>query len=128
MTIENKLKNLILERYGSMVEFSKRIEMPNATLSSIMTRGIHKANIDNIIKICKALDISADELARDRIVPNEKTVPVTDVAEMIGFLKMDISSHTDLTLDGKPLTEEDRQSIIDGLDLCVELTKRRMAR
>lgn len=129
MTIEEKLKVMILERYGSMIEFSRSIDMPNATLQSIINRGIHKASVNNIIKICKALDISTDELAQDRIVPNKKEIKLktsTDVEEMIKFIKMNVKTYSDLTLNGNTLTDNDREVIADALDLSLEFIKRRI--
>lgn len=132
MSIEERLKQLILEEYGSMVEFANQIGMANSTLATIMSRGIHKASVSNIIKICQALDISADELANDRIVPNGKVLQtkkhMTDIEEIIAFTKMNISTYSDLTLGGKPLSEDDRNALVDAVDLCVEFIKRRMER
>ena len=89
MTIENKLKDLITEKYGSMVKFSQEIEMANSTLATIMKKGIHNANVNNIIKICKALQISADELANDRIVPINEDSPVMNYAKKLSLLSAD---------------------------------------
>ena len=66
--IEDSLKNLILSRYRSVREFTTTIDMPYSTMDSIFKRGIRKANMDNIIKICNALEISADALANGEIV------------------------------------------------------------
>lgn len=132
MTIEDKLKSLIIEEYGSMVEFANRIDMANSTLATIMQRGIHKASVSNVIKICQALDISADELAKDRIVPNGKMLQskkhMTDIEEIVAYTKMNIKTYSDLTLNGKPLTIDDRQCLLDAVDLCIEFIKRRMDR
>ena len=69
MNIEERLKTLIVERYGNMLNFSNKIGMANSTLATIMKKGIHNANVSNIIKICKELGISADALANDEIIP-----------------------------------------------------------
>lgn len=62
-TIENKLKELILTRNKSLREFTLKIGMPYSTFDTILKRGVDKANIINILKICNELDISADKLA-----------------------------------------------------------------
>ena len=72
MTIEQKIKKLIVEKYGSMTAFSKEVGIANSTLSTILSRGINKAGINNIFKICKALDISADALATGEIQKQEE--------------------------------------------------------
>ena len=86
MTIEEKLKSLIIEKYGNMVNFCKEIDMANSTLATIMKSGVHKANITSIIKICKALGISADELANNRIVPINEQNPIMEYARKLSSL------------------------------------------
>lgn len=68
--LELELKALILERYKSLHDFSKTIGMPSSTLDNIFRRGIENSNSQNIFKICKALNISADELAQGRVTNN----------------------------------------------------------
>lgn len=41
--------------------------MPYSTLDTILKRGINKANVVNVIKICNALDINVDKLANGTI-------------------------------------------------------------
>ena len=60
--IENKLKELIIEQFGSVNNFSSKVDIPNSTINSILKRGIANANIMNIIKICKKLSIDLEEL------------------------------------------------------------------
>lgn len=62
MTREEYLKSLIKE-YGSQREFAKFIGIPHTTLFSIL-KNVGGASIDNIIKICKGLGITADDLAK----------------------------------------------------------------
>lgn len=66
-TSEDKLKNLILSKYKSIREFTTAVEMPYSTVDSIFKRGIRKASVDNLIKICDELSISADALVDGRI-------------------------------------------------------------
>lgn len=131
MSIEDRLKDLILERYGSMVEFSKEIDMANSTLATILNRGIHKASIGNIIKICKALDISADGLAMDKIVPNSKKQESiqtpTDLEEIISITKLNITAYN-ITIEGEVLSKEEKKSLLDALELTVEFIKRQHKR
>lgn len=69
-TIEEELKELIIAKAGSVNKFAQEIGVAQSTLVSVFSRGINKANINTIIKICKALNISADELVEGRIVNN----------------------------------------------------------
>lgn len=68
MTIEQQLKVLINQRYGTAKAFSEKIGMPNSTLDNIFRRGIANSSVTNIIKICNGLSISADGLAEGKIV------------------------------------------------------------
>lgn len=70
MTREDYLKEKIKEQ-GTQREFAAKIGMPPSTLFSIL-RNVGGASIDNIIKICKGLNIKPDELAE---IGEEITIP-----------------------------------------------------
>ena len=72
MTIEEKLKDYILERYSSVREFTTVADIPYTTVYSIFKRGVGNSSVTNVIKICKELGISADALADGEIVPIQK--------------------------------------------------------
>lgn len=67
MTIEEELKALIIKKSGSVNKFSHDNGLSTSTVATIFTRGVNKTNINTIIKICQALQISADELSNGRI-------------------------------------------------------------
>lgn len=60
--LEDKLKQLIIDKYGSIRQFSLKADIPNTTIDSILKRGIDNSNVGNVIKICKVLNISIDNL------------------------------------------------------------------
>ena len=60
--LEEKLKNLIIEKYGSVRQFAFKIDIPYTTVDSILKRGIDNSNVGNVIKMCKALNLSIDSL------------------------------------------------------------------
>ena len=66
--VENELKNMIIERYGSLKRFCVIIQKPWTTLDSILKRGVANSNIRNILKITKELGINAENLADGKIV------------------------------------------------------------
>ena len=68
MSAEDKLKELILSRYKSIREFTIEIDFPYTTLDSLFKRGIKNSSISNVLKICDALHISADALAKGEVV------------------------------------------------------------
>lgn len=68
-TVESELKELILNEYGSLSEFCKKIDLPWTTMNSILQRGVDKANIKNILKITAELNIDIEKLAEGEIAP-----------------------------------------------------------
>ncbi len=61
-TREEYLKKLILEKFGTVKGFARMIEMPPSTLYSIL-RNVGGASIEHIFKICRPLNITAEQLA-----------------------------------------------------------------
>lgn len=70
--IEEKIKAIILNNYGSVKNFSNKIKVPYTTIDTILKRGILKSNVLNVIKICKELNIDVDELINEQIVFKNK--------------------------------------------------------
>lgn len=60
---EIRLKEIIIERYGSLKKFCDIIGMPWTTLDSILKRGVSNSNITNVMKITKELGIDTESLA-----------------------------------------------------------------
>lgn len=71
MTIEEQLKNYIVMKYGTVRNFCNQTNIPQSTLSTLFKRGIMRASIDLIFKICDELEISADALAEGKIIPKD---------------------------------------------------------
>ena len=67
MNIEETIKELMIKKCGSVNKFAKACGLPTSTVATMFTRGINNTNINTIIKICQALNISVDELANGRI-------------------------------------------------------------
>lgn len=82
--VENKIKNIILNRYGTLSNFCKKVDLPYSTIDSILKRGIGKANVLNVIKICDELDLSIDALRHGIIEPanTEEITPEQFVLEI----------------------------------------------
>lgn len=57
MNKTEKLKNIILNKYGSIREFAKISEIPSTTLTSALDKGIGGMAVDRVIRICEILDI-----------------------------------------------------------------------
>ncbi len=66
---ETKLKEIIIERYGSLKKFCEIIGMPWTTLDSILKRGIINSNISNVMKITKELGFDTESLVQGIFTP-----------------------------------------------------------
>lgn len=129
MSIEEKLREYILSNYKSIREFVKVAGLPYTTMDGILKRGIANASIGNVLKICKALQISADELANGRIVPlsiddkqNDR-----DIESIIKFKRQNVEECR-LTLDEKKLSPDEYGFILDGMEFSIEMIRKNRKR
>lgn len=127
MTIESKLKDLILDQYNSIREFTIKINMAYSTLDSIFKRGIQNATLSNILKICDALHISADALANGEIEYISKPVEkeTHEITEIPANTKRQLLSDHALMFNGKPADEESIRSILDAMEVGMEIARRK---
>jgi transcriptional regulator with XRE-family HTH domain len=124
MTIEEELRDYILSRYSSLKEFSEVANIAHSTLYTILIRGVSNAKVGNIIKICQALNISADALAEGRIESKlDWTNNVLDVKDIVDETKVKLLQA--VTLEGKQVDVGIVESLSDALDLGYELSKRK---
>ena len=64
MNREQKLRNLILDRYPSLRQFAIEADIPYSTLMTLLSRDVGGASFDVIMKICRQLDIDPMEICR----------------------------------------------------------------
>lgn len=57
MNREQKLRNLILDRFPSLRQFAIEADIPYSTLMTLLSRDVGGASFDIVVKICKQLDI-----------------------------------------------------------------------
>lgn len=62
---EEFLKELIMNKYGSVKSFAEHIDIPYTTIRSILERGVGKAGVDTVIKICQGLGIKPEQLVSE---------------------------------------------------------------
>ena len=62
MTREDYIKSLIKSHGYTLKAFSQQIAMPYTTLLSILNGSIGGAAMDNVLKICHALNVRIEEL------------------------------------------------------------------
>lgn len=122
MTREEYLKALIKE-YGSQREFAKYVGIPHSTLFSIL-KNVGGASIDNIIKICKGLGISADDLAK---MPGDEDVQKgyytnPETAEYAEMLRTRPGARL-LFSAAKDISKEDMQKAVEYIEFLKSKNK-----
>lgn len=128
MTIEEKLKDYILKRYKSIRQFTIEAEMPYSTVDGILKRGILNSGVNNVICLCNALDISADELIAGNIVSASSRIHfstvLTDLDDAVRYFRIHLEECKKFTIAGKPLTTDDAVRLLDSLEITIELIRR----
>lgn len=81
--LESQLKQMIIDKYGSLKKFSDTINMPWTTLDSILKRGIANSNITNVLKITRELGLDTEKLVDGELVQNISS-PTTLAAHFDG--------------------------------------------
>lgn len=119
---EDELKRLIVSRYGSMLNFTKKVGLSNSTVATILTRGIGTASVTNVIKMCKELGISTDKLAYGEIVPIDGKWKIDSLNEYINTLKAKLST-SDMMLDGEVLKEYEKKLLIGSFENSIDLVR-----
>ncbi|MFV0618070.1 helix-turn-helix domain-containing protein [Megasphaera sp. WILCCON 0056] len=120
MTIEDKLKSLILSKHKSLRDFCITINIPYSTMTSILKRGVDNASISNIIKICSYFGISVDELSKGNIVPISLVTSPSLISEYTEQEKK-------LIIEFRMLSPEAQSSVCDFIKfkLASESTKKK---
>ena len=126
MTIEEKLKEYIISNYKSLRNFvnTSGVGVPYSTIDGILKRGIGCASIDNVFKICDALDISADALINGNIVPRESKEKKNMEVETAFFIA---SSKVNMTIDNKPVNRVEMLMLLNNIHVSVEMIKQHRA-
>lgn len=55
------IRNRIREKFKTIENFSKAVDIPRTTINFILKRGVGSSNYDMVMKIFKALDICSTE-------------------------------------------------------------------
>lgn len=120
--VEDKLKELIKRKYGSVRKFTLEFEMPYSTVATVFSRGVAKTNINTILSICKALGLSADALADGKI---EFLPDSLEVSKLATELKIKILTSESM-LDGRVLSPQERKEYCSAIDVAIETTSQRI--
>ena len=102
MQAEERIKELIIAKYGNVRAFATESGISYTTVRSILERGIMNAKAENVFKICHLLGISPDTVADWGISNEQQPTNAHDIDNIIDNAMM---------FDGKPLSEDDKRAI-----------------
>lgn len=102
MQAEERIKELIIAKYGNVRAFATESGISYTTVRSILERGIMNAKAENVFKICHLLGISPDTVADWGISNEQQPTNSPDIDSIIDNAMM---------FDGKPLTDDDKRAI-----------------
>ena len=102
------IKKLIKDTGLNLKAFSEKADIPYTTLYSILERGVGNASVNNVIKICKALGITIEELEEMANNNIDTKKPTT------------ITAHLP---EGVELTEEEQKDLDDYIQFILSRRK-----
>ncbi|MCO7176150.1 helix-turn-helix domain-containing protein [Sporolactobacillus kofuensis] len=127
------IRKMIKEQEPNMKAFAEKIDIPYTTLHSMLERGIGNASVDNVIKVCKGLGITTEELERmansdsindiqlnkkdERDIQKELKKMIDGIASNSGYAAFDGNSIDDLDPDDKEL-------LISSLENSLRIAKK----
>lgn len=127
MTTEEKLKQFITNKYGSVRSFALQNDLAYSNVDSIIRRGIRNSTWFNVKSVCRALNISADDLIDGNIMPLEPVMKNfdNDLEMIVRNFKANITISDTVLLNDKPISDDDIRTLIDVIDITMELLKKR---
>ena len=105
--IEEKLKQIILDKYKSVRAFSVETNIPYSTIDNIFKRGIMNSGISTVMNICANLNIDVEALTENKIIQKQKRFQSALSEEELNMIKQ----YNFLSEDGKKVLT----SIMDSL-------------
>jgi transcriptional regulator with XRE-family HTH domain len=132
------IEKLIDEAGLSKKAFAEKIGLPPTTLRSMLQRGIGNASVDNVIKVCRGLGITTDELEEmangekeskiENNLPELNSKDEKDIQKELQKMIEGLSSNSGYAaFDGEnieDMDEEDKELLISSLENSLRLAKR----
>ena len=119
MELEEQVKKEIIDKYGSIRQFALTIDIPHTTIDSILKRGMDNSNVNNVLRICKALNISADEsIEQKQLIYNLNFDNASPIDVLNDVVKIPVLGTIKA---GTPI--EAQEDVIDHVDIPKEWTK-----
>jgi hypothetical protein len=125
LTVEDKLKEMIIENYKTIQEFANVCKMKYTTVMSILSRGVLNANVQNIFTICQTLGLDPEEMAQGRLTPKEAVYARKQIRsiETLFEIVQNSTGQYDITLDNVPLSQDEQKMISALFTQAVEFIR-----
>ena len=124
MDIENAIKDLIKERYGSVREFCIQTKIPYSTLTSMFQNGITNTRINNVLKICSSLSIDADALTEGKVIPVKTETTSHDLEERVTTFLNWIRTDDAIRFRGEKADPQMIQYVEAALEIGLKLARK----
>jgi transcriptional regulator with XRE-family HTH domain len=130
------LDRLIADTGLSKKAFAEKIGIPPTTLRSMLARGVGNASVDNVIKVCKGVGITTDELekmangkflSKSEMLPELNSKDEKDIEKELQKMIDSLDSGGYAAFDGQTLDdmdEDDRELLIASLERSLRLAKK----
>ncbi len=125
--LEDELKKMILEQYGNMAKFSEACGVKYTSLMGIFSRGIKNANVQNVIRICRCLGITADGVARGVIEYSPRTTGLGSLRKEQNRL-FNLMLENKIEIDGVILSDEELRLVDDMITAAADMIRKRRDR
>jgi len=123
MTIEERLREYILAKYGTVKDFADKCGLPYGTVMTNLKRGIMNSSAHNILTMCETLQISADGLANGQIISLTEQPPA-QYEELLPYMRSLLASE-EFSVDGTPLTSDELTKVVEAVEIATEMIRRK---
>jgi len=86
MSLEDKLRALILAKYKSVLKFSKAIDVPYTTVITALKSGVLNASFSTVVKIAQGLGLEAEDLISEENF-DQISQKYSNQADVLEFVK-----------------------------------------
>lgn len=131
LTLEEFLRQKMVDDFGSVRKFSMVAEIPYTTLATALKSGISSdMRAGTLDKLFNTLGVSSSVIDFWPPLEDDKNTELNDkdkkeISKILDNTREQLTSQEGLMFDGEPASEEGVQSILDALELGLEIAKKR---
>lgn len=129
-TFTDNLNRLLRERAITQAELATYMEVSNTTVNN-WVKGYKVPRMDKVDKLCSFFKIKRSELLEQSPAPASDDLPdltpkdEREITRMVDDMKEKLMQEEGLMFDGQPASPESIQSILDAMQIGMEMAKKR---